>query len=440
MRFPIKLYKINDSKFVKDSFWAVFGNGIGYALLLLSGILIARIIGKELYGEYGIVKSTMFIMAVFATFGLGDTSTKFVAEYLQKKPTDVPSIIVSCIKITLAFSIFICTLLVVFAGPISTFVNEPRLANPFRFLGIIIVFRAIGSVCAGLLGGIKSYKRLGINNIISGASMLALSIPLTLLWGLKGALLSLTFSQFLLGFLNFISIRHCIPKTISQSDSRYTKSIIIFSFPFALKELAFTVSQWGIPLLVTKYASLGELGMYTACSQWNAIILFMPSLLGNVILSYLSTTAADNDNSHRVLIKRMLLINLVSTVIPLVIVFLASPYIERYYGPTFIGMSKVLSVLVVSTIFMCLSRVFHSNLMSEGRKWTAFLISGTYDMLLVVLTFILLKITDGTDAAMNLSRLLVCTTFIDLMVYVIEYKIHKKKVLLNHISEQPIVN
>ena len=45
--------KIN-SKLFRDSFWAVFGNGIGNALMLLSGIIIARLLGKDLYGEYGI--------------------------------------------------------------------------------------------------------------------------------------------------------------------------------------------------------------------------------------------------------------------------------------------------------------------------------------------------------------------------------------------------
>ena len=126
------------------------------------------------------------------------------------------------------------------------------------------------------------------------------------------------------------------------------------------------------------------------------------------------------------------MINFLSTLVPLIIVFMASPLIEAYYGPTFIGMSKILSVLVVCTLFMCLSRVFHSNLMSEGRKWTAFIISGSYDMLLVLFTFILLKLTKGENAAMNLSILLVFSTFVDLMVYIVEYKIHQRE----SISEQ----
>ena len=72
---------IKENTFFKDSFWAVVGNGSGYGLLLLAGIIIARLLGKDLYGEYGFIKTTMFQFAAFATLGLGYTATKFIAQY-----------------------------------------------------------------------------------------------------------------------------------------------------------------------------------------------------------------------------------------------------------------------------------------------------------------------------------------------------------------------
>jgi len=77
--------KCLNSKLFKDSFWAVFGNGLGNGLMLLAGIIIARFLGKDLYGEYGVVKTTMFYIASFATFGLGFTSTKYIAQFMNEK-------------------------------------------------------------------------------------------------------------------------------------------------------------------------------------------------------------------------------------------------------------------------------------------------------------------------------------------------------------------
>lgn len=400
------------SALFKDSVWAVSGNGIGNFLMLLSGILIARYLGKDLYGEYGIVKSTMFLAALFATFGLGDTSTKFVAEYLQKDQQDVKGIIIASLKIVLCFSLTICTLLLFFSPQIAEFVHEPRLAVPFRFLGVIIVFRALNTVSAGILGGFKDYKRLGKNNVCGGVIMISVAVPITSMFGLKGALIALLFSQVFLCFANLIAVYKRKKSIIGICKKNHERELIAFSYPFALNEFIYTLTAWGGTLLLTKYSSLGELGMYTACTQWNSIILFMPGLLGNVILSYLSTTAIGDRNTHDSLIRKMLLINFVSTLIPLLLVVVLSPFIARYYGPTFEGMKLVLCISVLGTLFVCLTRVYQSNLISEGKKWLAFKIRSSYNFLNLFVIYVILRLTNGVNAALNL---VIAALFIDLL-------------------------
>lgn len=425
--------KLWNSSFFKDSFWAVSGNGIGNFLMLLSGIIIARLLGKDLYGEYGIVKSTMYLIALFSTFGLGDTSTKFIAEYLQRRPMDVQAIVHSSFRIVFVFSALMCLLLIAFSEELAEFVNYPRLKIPFQFLGIIIVLRAIGTWGAGVLGGFKDYKHLGINNIISGAIMLGLCVPLSLIYGLKGALAALLTSQLLLACINSIFVYVNISRMPTGGKEHYERTLISFSFPFALNEFVFTLSTWGTSLLLTKYSSLGELGMYTACTQWNAIILFMPSLLGNVVLSYLSTTAASDIERHEKLIRRMLLVNLVCTLIPLSVVMICSPLIVNYYGPTFAGMGSILGITVFGTVFSCLTRVFQSNLMSEGKKWTAFTIRSSYNLINLIAAFIVLRVTAGVNAAMNMAILSLLINILALIMYYAVYRHDRNRILLSSI-------
>lgn len=418
---------LKNSSLFKDSFWAVSGNGIGNFLMLLSGILVARFLGKDLYGEYGIVKSTMFLAALFATFGLGDTATKYVAEYVQKNVGSIKGIIISSLEIVLCFSGVLCVLLLLFADHVASFVNEPRLAYSFRFLGVIIVFRALNTVGAGLLGGFKSYKTLGINNIIGGATMLILCVPLTMSFSLHGALWALLFSQITLSILNLFVVYKYQRMMKAEGKQDFRRELITFSFPFALNEFVYTISSWCSSLFLTKYSSLGELGLLSVCSQWNAIILFMPGLLGNVILSYLSTTAVSNRETHGRLIKRMMLINLVCTLIPLVIVICASPLITRYYGPSFKGLEMILSFSAFGTLFTCLTRVYQSNLMSEGKKWTAFAIRSSYNLLSLIVTYVILIITDGVNAALNVAIAGIFINALSLVMYMASYYVSCKK-------------
>lgn len=413
--------RLRNSPLFKDSFWAVSGNGIGNFLMLLSGILIARFLGKDLYGEYGIVKSTMFLMALFATFGLGDTSTKYIAEYIQKDATQIRNIIKASLRIVFFFSGGMCLLLMVSAEVLAEFVKVPHMAVAFRFLGIIIIFRALNTVGAGLLGGFKDYRRLGINNVIAGICMISLAIPLTIAWNLKGSLIALLLSQILLCVLNLSVVSQKSQLYCGSSKQRFDRDMILFSFPFALNEFVLTACSWLGTLLMTRYSSVGELGIKSAAGQWNAIILFMPGLLGNVILSYLSTTAKTDERQHSLIIRRMLLVNFVSTIIPLLIVVLFSDLITQFYGPTFITMKRVLLVYIFGTVFTCMTRVFQSNLMSQGKKWTAFSIRSFYNILQLIVTYIVLRVTNGLDAAYNLAWVSFSIALFSLLLYVAEY-------------------
>lgn len=416
---------LKNNRFFQDSFWAVFGNGIGNFLMLLSGILIARFLGKDLYGEYGVVKSTMFMMALFATFGLGDTSTKFIAEYLEKDRSQVFAIIRSSFKIVFVFSFIICFTLFFISDWLAAYVKVPHLSAAFRFLGVIIVFRALNTVGAGVLGGLKEYRVLGINNVLGGVVMLLLSIPLSLSFSINGALSALLMSQVVLSLLNVFSVRKSTNCLQCKNRNSYERMLISFSFPFALNEFFYTFCSLGCTLLLTRLSSVGELGIFTACSQWNAIVLFMPGLLGNVILSHLSSTAGVDDEKHERLINRMLLINCLCTVFPLLIVIIFSSVITRFYGPSFATMRPVLIVSILGTVFTCMTRVFQSNLMSEGLKWRAFFIRSTYNVLQLIVTFLVLFFTKGVNGAYNITWVSFGASLLALCMYFIDYRLYK---------------
>lgn len=424
--------RLKNSSLFKDSFWAVAGNGLGNFLLLVSGILIARILQKDLYGAYGLVKTTMFYVAAFSTFGLGYTSTKFIAEYIQKDDRKLRNIAISSIKITLVTSVSLCLLLLLSSNSLARFINHPELASPFRYLGIIIICRALCTVGAGLLGGFKSFKVLGINNVISGVVMLITSVPLTFLFGLNGALIALLISQLTISLLNIFAVRRKLIVLTNQESPCFTVELLTFSIPIAIQELTYSIANWGASLLITKYASLGEAGIYSACTQWNAIILFIPGLLSNVVLSYLSSSATDPDpSSHKKMMYKLLLINFCCSFLPFLIVLFFSPIITSFYGSSFAGMKPVLNILIFSTIFTCLSSVLKNDLISEGKNWILFWIRVMRDIIQVVSLYLILRYTGGTNAALYYAILTLAISILFMLSLFIAYRsINKNRVLI----------
>lgn len=212
----------------------------------------------------------------------------------------------------------------------------------------------------------------------------------------------------------------------SNSAEHFGRKIIAFSFPFAMNEFIYSCVNWGISIIFAKYASMGEFGIFSAAIQWNAIILFMPSLLGNVILSHLSTTSVSNTLQHNRLVKRMLVINFLCTVFPLIVVILFSRQITDYYGPTFIDMRAVLNITILGTLFVSMTRVFQSNLMSEGKKWEAFIVRSTYNVINLIAAYFILRLTHGKNAAINFAILNVFINALSFILYWILYQRDRK--------------
>ncbi len=388
----VSLQKIKDSTLARDSFWAIMGNGMGNAFLLLAGILIARFLGKDLYGEYGVVKTTMMYSATFATFGLGITSTKFLSEYLQQKKEYALSIMRDSLRITLIFSVFIAIIILLIAPMLSHYLKRPALTLAFQMLSGIIIFKALVTTQQGILAGLHAFRTAGINNILAGISMLVLSTPLTYFFGLRGALGALMASQIIACALNYFSIRRCRRLLLAgteQKERSFARDLIAFSFPIALQESSFTLCSWFGILILTRYSTVGDVGIFTAALQWNVIIMLIPTLLSNVVLAHLSGTTHDGI-SHRTTMQRMLIVNVVCSVVPFVIIYPLSGYISMLYGSDFNAMSAVLRILLIDALLFSITTVFKSEYIAQGHNWLLFSVRAIKDVLLVALAYILL--------------------------------------------------
>ena len=376
------------SSLFKDSAWAVIGNGFGNVLLLVSGIIIARFLGKDLYGEYGLVKTTMFYIASFSTFGLGTT----VANSIEDGSKSLRSIIKGAVAITFSFSLFLALVLIVFANHVAIFLEEPSIVVPLRYLAVLIVVRAINTTQIGILSGYKDFKSIAKNVTISGITMLLAAIPLAYYYSLIGALIALISSQIIYCVLNQNCINHL--ESSAPTDTTPTRAtygaLLKFSFPIALQESSFMICNWGLTLLIPKMCSMGELGIYSAISQWNAIILYIPSVLSNVVLAHLSGSNKDK-KAHTHTIKTMTLVNVLTSFVPFIIVILFSGLIVSCYGSTFSTMRIPLIVIVFSTIFISISNVLSSELIARSKTWQLFLCRFSRDLLLFIGTFIIIK-------------------------------------------------
>ena len=367
--------KILRSKFFQDSSWAVIGSAVSKAAAMVVGIIIARLLGVEAFGEYGMVKSTLFYIAVFSTFGLGSTSTRYMARCDKDDYQAVAKIIRNSITITLMTSSVMAVLLFIFAGLVTT---EPHLVEILKYTSLIVIFNALNTTQIGLLSGLKLFKAIAINNALSGIATFILGPILTYFWGLNGAVLSLFTATLLQCILNHFALRRYL-KSIANAATEQTTNgeqatignLFFFSLPIALQECVYASASWIRVMMVTTLAGYSQLGLYTATNQCHLIIIFIPGVLRSVILSHLSSSMGDAKN-HSKTLTAMLKTNLICTLIPAAGISLLSPVIESIYGESFAGLVPVLIVTAVVSIFESISDTYVQEFISHGKNWIVF--------------------------------------------------------------------
>lgn len=366
--------RLRESQLFNDSLWALLGSAIGKGLALLAGIVVARLLGSEAYGEYGSIKNTLLMIAIFSSMGLGYSATKFIAENLSAN--NLQRIIQThriATRITLVVSGVISILVLVASNIIAIWLEAPHLSPALRISAIAVIFNALNTTQTGELAGFGAYRKLAINNTWTGIFTFISSLILTYYNGFYGAIVALTISLIFNAILNQRTIRSYLKQitTPCNIDRVYSKEIIKFSLPIALQESLYAITNWLSIYILIKFANYTELGLYSAAIQWMAVVLFIPGALRNVALSHFSASTHDQKRNHSIL-RKLMLVNFVSTAIPFLVILIISGWVESWYGSTFTGLQTVLNVCVFTAIISSLTNVLTQEFISQGKNWFLF--------------------------------------------------------------------
>lgn len=427
-KLQLLISRFRGSALFRDSFWALFGNVMSKGLSLVAAILVARFLGREAYGEYGMIKNTLVYIAVFSTFGLGFTSTKYISQNKDNEPSRLRSLINASTLVSLCFSGIMALAVFIFANPLAIYLEDASMATTLRYTSIVIVFNSIATVQIGLLSGLKKFKETAKINVWVGVITFIFSVILTYYYGLEGSVIALLITNVANCILNLLLLRKTMLDYPSEIKILWSdvKELIRFSAPIALQESSYSITFWASNLILVKMADYGQLGLHSAATQWTAIILFIPSVLQNVMLSYLSESASTGANSSQhAMLKRMLLINFTATFIPFLLALGISPFVVTIYGESYDGLPLVLNIAMAATVIRCMVQVFIQEFIAIGKTWTLCFIRLGRDIVSLGLTALLIiHLKDNAAFLYNLS-FLIASALCLLLMWII-YRRHTK--------------
>ncbi|APX98900.1 oligosaccharide flippase family protein [Lacinutrix venerupis] len=420
------LNSLSKNNLIVDSFWALLGNVVFKGLSLLGGILVARLLGKNIFGEFSIIKTTFISIAFITTLGFGYTATKFVADYKKNHPKKLYAIFKFTQKTILILTSIAFVIVFIFSNKVASLILEDNaLSSYIKVVSVLIILNSLNFLYVGFLSGLGLFKKMAKINSYIGVLTFLFSVGFTYFFGLIGALSALILVQLINVVANYNLINKNLEKNTIQKDKVLNRKILIYSLPIAIQETVYAVMSWLINFLIVLYVSFGELGMYTAAIQLNAIILFIPGILRNVVLSHLSKNS-DDEGSHKKVLTTILTINFLATLIPSLIVFIFSDFVSTFYGSTYQGLGDLIKISIFTTVFVSISNVYVQAYMSKNMNWTMLGFRIFRDGGIILLFIFLVKQNQSGAASMIYSNLILSAVF--MLIMIIFYRLKTNKI------------
>lgn len=391
--------KINQSSLSRRLFegvsWTLIGNVVGKFLQLLAFIFVARILGKEEYGQVGIVRSTINMFLIFSSVGMGVTATRFIAMYRVSNPYRAYKVYNFSVKFVLWVGFFVSVLVFAFSDFLAqNQLNNIHLGSALKIGALVLFLLTISSVQTGALNGFERFRSVGIITSINGLVMLISVVAGSYFGGINGVIAGLGIAALVMVIQLYFSLKKNIIEIKHKTELpnnellKISKIFYEFSLPAVLQGLVVIPVLWWAKTFLIQKTGYGEMALYDVAEQWYYLVLFIPNSLSAIILPLLTNTNYDGSKEqYNKLLKVNLFINIGVTFVIAVFVAIFSPLIYRFYGNGFTDYSPLL-ILLITVVICAANNVLGQVIVSKGKMWIGFGVNALWAIWLILFTFV----------------------------------------------------
>jgi len=332
---------------------------ISRVLFILGGYIIhvylARLLGPEKYGVFGICIAVITICHVFLSSGVRQVVSKSAAIF----PRSAKYFLHKGVLIQLLISSLLGLLVIVLSKNIADFFNDKSLEKPLYMSAMIIIVQSLFFAYMGVFNGLKKF---GAENVLLStysiirtiAAIVLVYFGMEVLGGLAGFLIA-SVVALMLG----IVLTSDLPgqKYYAAKVSDLLKSsvpiIVIFS------ALTFIMN---LDLLAVKYFVKGDefAGYYTSAAAISQLTYRLLIAFGIVLFPFVSASYHENDvKQTQKYIREVVRFSLL-VMVPMVFLFCiyANDVVTLVYGSDYHSAGTILRILIWGVLFLGFVSIF----------------------------------------------------------------------------------
>jgi len=364
--FSIGFTRKHWSPLRRDAAETILAGVAGQAVLVISGILVARALGPEKRGYLALLVVFPAILSQLGSLGLPQAATYFIA-----MNRDDARVVYNRLKVPVLGQVLV--LVIIHLVIVSLYVrNEPEEVKMAGYLSLAVIPGMLAQQYGlAVLQGCQMYRPFNIMRLLP-ATMYAILI-LSIFLAQVASLPSITFlwacSCVVVGvFTAYLATYRVLRST--ENNNRVGSPTLPKMFKFGLKGLLGTVSPMQNFRLDQLVAGLllspAALGLYVVGQAFTNIVRFIAQSAGMV--EYPAVAADANNNTDKQLIWRFFIgISVMNGVIVLALIILMPILVPFFFGKAFIGSIPIARLLLLGAYFESLRRILVEGVRGMGK-------------------------------------------------------------------------
>lgn len=377
--------KKNDNviRIVRALFFGITGAAGAKILLMIINILIARLISNQDYGVYSLLNNTVQTFVLFAGAGIGITLTRYTAIYQNKDKNKAGYMIKTLSVVNIVLSAIVSITILVFSDYISQLLSkEINISIYIKIISITIFFSSLALLWQSVLQGFEEFKRVAKIQITCHIMALIISVIITMLWKLNGAVISMLLLQLLLFIFSINTTKRiCKDKKIelkTRFDGEIKYAIKNVSIPAFLSSIFVNPVIWITNFLFIKKFGYEEFAGFSICLQWMYIVNYIPQQLNQVKPIYTQLYDSGQVNTMKKTVNKLTIFSILLVIIVVSILSILKDFILRLYGEFYLAFGSTFITLLITNIFIVIQSQNFSVFQAIGEFWKCLILNGIW--------------------------------------------------------------
>lgn len=395
---PINVESDVIHRIFKGTLWGTFGGTITRVFTIIFSFLLARVLGSEALGEYGMINSTSTSISSIAGLGLGATISRYSATLKVSNPKRLGNIIGLTFAIGWVSAIIYGILYFALSTWIaSSMLNAPHLSNLMKISAFSFMFGLVNSIQNSSLMGLEAFKITSIISTITTIVQTFLILVFSYFYGLNGAIICGSITSIGIFVVFYIYSRKEYKKrgiVVSFVNLKSEIKVIWgYCLPAFLSSLVTGPVIWFTnTMLIKEPNGFSQLGIFNVASQWDNVVRFLPMYIGSAAIPVMTDITMNDSfkSGFTLTIKLMKTIFLISLPIA-IIVSLFSTIIIKGYGDTFAGGENTIVITVFTTVLILTSNQVGSYISATGKMWVGLILNIIWGISFVALSYLLIN-------------------------------------------------